>query len=239
MRRLVNVAGSVLPVISMLAFLVLPAGVARANLITNGSFENTNGLPITLAGLDLQAGDTTIPGWTVTGPFDLLWIPNGGYGLTPRDGQFLLDLTGFTNISPNAGVKQTFATTPGQTYNVSFYLGYGGSFGGGCCENGPVFLTAYIDGGSVGSFTTGAPSITTIWTLESFDFTASGTSTELKFQGVDPYLGQDLVHAFIGLDNVSVDAASANTPEPSSVLLLGTGLAALVGIGKRRAFRQK
>ena len=110
--------------------MTIPA-VSYANLLTDGSFENTTNFSNT--GNDtmiLQPGNSTaMPGWTVVGTEDaeLAWIgPANPYGipLMASDGSYFLDLTGYNNGAPyQRGVKQTIATTAGATYQLSFDQG--------------------------------------------------------------------------------------------------------------------
>lgn len=61
-----------------------------------------------------------------------------------------------------------------------------------------------------------------------YTFTVSGTGTDqLSFAGYE-------VPAFFYLDDVSVTGA----PEPSSVLLLASGLAGLIGAGRGKLFKK-
>lgn len=104
------------------------------------------------------------------------------------------------------GIGQTFASTPGQAYIVSFELSNGGG--------GPVSFeatwngTAKISSTTVGSFP---------WTYMTFTDTATSASTTLQFvflQHPDYY----------GLDNVSVTLVAV--PEPATCAVV-SGLALL------------
>ena len=99
------------------------AGVARGNLITNGSFET----PVVPVGgfTNYLSGSTLITGWTVVGPEAS--IVNGSYvslgELFPaKDGVQWLDLTGDLSNAVE-GVQQTVTTTPGTSYTLSFWVG--------------------------------------------------------------------------------------------------------------------
>jgi hypothetical protein len=103
--------------------LVFAASAARANSIVNGSFEISWVLPGSFT--NFITGSTGITGWTVVGPEAS--IVSGSYasiGFTfpAEDGKQWLDLTGDLTNSVE-GVKQTFATTPGAMYNLSYFVG--------------------------------------------------------------------------------------------------------------------
>ncbi|HEY0766381.1 MAG TPA: DUF642 domain-containing protein [Steroidobacteraceae bacterium] len=206
---------------------------AHANLLGNGSFEqgtHTNDGNNTETFI---AGATSMPGWTTTGAF-VSWIgdPNP-FGLSAQDGKFFLDLTGYKAGAPFGGVTQTIATTAGQTYDLSFYLGSRTDIWGGP----PVSITASA-GGTSALFTDNAHHDTSTWTLENLLFTAgAGSSTVITLAGA---AGVN----YIGLDNVDVECTSADgcsggggggtsVPEPATLTLFGLGMAAL-GIARRR-----
>ena len=81
---------------------------------TNASFETGTYVDNGAGFEQLNAGDTSIDGWTVeAGSVD--WI---GTYWPAQDGSMSIDMSGV-----NAGtLSQTFATTVGNTYTVSFYL---------------------------------------------------------------------------------------------------------------------
>jgi len=203
---------------------------ARADLITNGSFENTGGTFTPDGNLvdELNSGSTAIPGWTTINGTQTAWIMNGNpWNISAAQGSFFLDLTGYSDSGKFGGVSQSFATTPGTNYIVTFDLGYGGNSG---VFGGPVTLRASA-GGSSGTFTSGSGTPNpAVWDLETFDFTATSTITTLDLVGISTAGG-----AYIGLDNVDVEAGSAGpVPEPGTVGLLLTGIGLLGGAARRQ-----
>src|SRR5262245_14719792 len=92
----------------------------HANLLTNGSFE----LPSLPSNYEAVPGDsTTITGWkTILNGVERGNLKvNGAPGTTgtPQDGKLAIDLAplGFTG----GGIQQSFRTTPGTMYHISFY----------------------------------------------------------------------------------------------------------------------
>ncbi|NCR17139.1 MAG: choice-of-anchor C family protein [Microcystis aeruginosa LL13-03] len=179
--------------------------VQATNLIQNGSFETATVNPG--SSLQLDAVSTVITGWTVSqGTID-----------------YSLDLQGLAS----GGIQQTFNTTIGETYRVTFDLA-GNPFGGSAIKEMRVSA-----GGSSADFSfdiTGKSNSNMGWLSKSWDFTANSTTTTLEFTG----LGNS--DAGAALDNVSVIALSSpSIPEPSSMLgLLGLGV---LGIGS--AFKRQ
>ncbi|MCK4658288.1 MAG: DUF642 domain-containing protein [Phycisphaerae bacterium] len=84
----------------------------QPNLLTNGSLEV--GVDVGTH-VELPVGSTGISGWLViVDPIDYI-----GTMIPASDGNRCVDL----NASPSSGgIAQSFATIPGETYNVSFDL---------------------------------------------------------------------------------------------------------------------
>ena len=193
------------------ALIVTP--VQATNLIQNGSFETATVNP----GTDtlLNAVSTVITGWTVSqGSIDYI-----GTVWQASNGVRSLDLSG-----GNAGrIQQTFNTTVGGTYRVTFDLA------GNPTGNPTIKEMRVSAGGNSADFSfdiTGKSLSNMGWVSNSWDFTATGTTTTLSFLNLaDTAYGP-------ALDNVSVIALSSpppSIPEPSSVLgLLSLGV---LGIG--------
>lgn len=212
---------------SVLALVVVClAGVASANLVTNGSFELGNMPNPRLAdgGAGIAAGGTAITGWTVFGS-SVDWLQTGtstnnsstARGLTPQGGSRFLDLTGFDNAVPHGGVEQTIATVIGAVHDVSFWIGSDSRWNGS--KNEAVHFTA---AGLSVLTATGTAGGENAWEKFSTSFNATGATTALRFSGVSGV-------ACIASDNVSVtlrDTGSTPVSEPASIALALAALAA-------------
>jgi hypothetical protein len=218
--------------VTLLTLLFAFAAVeARADLITNGSFENTNNTFVGDANHvdELSSGSSAIPGWTTTNGTFTAWIQNGNpYGISASNGSFFLDLTGYADSGTYGGVSQTFTTTPGTNYVATFDLGYGGDSG---AFGGPVKVTASAAGTSA-TFTSGSGTPNpAVWDPETFNFMATSTSTTLNLVGLSTTGGE-----YIGLDNVDVELGSGGggvVPEPGTYALFLTGVGFLRYVSRR------
>lgn len=170
-----------------------------------------------LANGSFESGDFT--GWTTGGNFEDTEVVSGAfYQYTgAQDGSFYAVLG---PVGSDATLSQTFSDTAGARYNFSFWLNAVG--------DSPSDFTASWDGTPLLSLTN--PTTSGTWTQFSFEVTSTGRDTiQFAFRD-DP--------GFIALDNVSVSTnCCGSTPEPSSILLLGTGVVALGGMAHRKLGR--
>lgn len=184
-----------------------------ASLITNGSFEigNTGGSFTTES-----AGSTDITGWTVaSGSVDYI---NSYWAAS--DGLRSIDIAG----SSVGALSQSFATTAGQSYVVSFDLSSNPDL------RGPRDLLVSIDGDGPLVFThpgaTGKDAAGMNWTAQSFSFLAGGPLTTIMFTTNGTAQG-----AYgPALDNVSI----LGVPEPAAWALMLAGFGLVGGAMRRR-----
>ena len=228
-KRLVfKPAARLLPAVAAAVLLIAVADGAHAALLSNGSFEGNLGT----AGYG--AGSVGITGWTVAGSptnptADIQWNTNHDTsGITTPYGDGYLDLTGTRDTAPYASILQGFATTIGQSYAVTFYLGYDND---NVNYRGPASALVSITGAASQTFTTTAAGLGAQWQAFEYDFVATSNATVLSFQGIrtgGPF--------FIGLDNVAVNALAAPgaVPEPAPLALLGLGSVAALALRRRR-----
>ena len=208
------------------AALALPASANAANLLTNGSFEAPN---IGSSGFQtFLAGSTGIAGWTVTSGLgnasngvDIVHAGIFGFVAAADDGVQYLDLVA---EGANGGIKQSFVTTIGQIYNISFAYSHN-SFGG--LPSASAFFEIVGNSTLFPSIThsSGNPNALD-WQHFSGSFVASSSLSTLNF--INTAGGGN---AGILLDTVSVSGA---VPEPAAWALMIAGFGLVGGAMRRR-----
>jgi choice-of-anchor C domain-containing protein len=205
-------------VVSLLFFCVEIPSV-KANLIGNGGFE----IPaIWNSSIVAYQGDTWLSSWEITsGSVDLVGGPSSYW--QAYEGNNSLDLSGFYD---NGIIKQTFATIPNQSYNLTFAYAnnyYRQSASASVQVKG---LSILLNSPISHSSSMGADNMN--FTLFNGSFIADSSTTSIIFTSSTEYPGFGIV-----LDDVSVLKASTSVPEPSFALLLGLGLGAVSLAGWR------
>ena len=205
---------------TVIGFASIPA---QANLLTNGSFEDiTNFVDQGNDTMTLTSGSTAMPGWTVVND-TLAWIgPSNPFGVSASNGNYFLDLTGYDDSAPYGGVTQTIPTSAGGLYRLTFDLGSATSADSSDSINASAGSTSQL-------FTSTLTGINN-WETETLDFVATAATTAITLTGMSKSLN------YIGLDNVSVVLlrAPSAVPEPSTLALLGAGLAGFGAFRRRK-----
>jgi len=204
-------------------FALTPASHA-ANLLVNGNFAtSTNSFSETL----------TPVGWTNVGHTDGV-ISDSNFG-TPAYGRstYYYDLGGYGGALPGNGdgIEQTVATSVGTTYDLS--LGVSSENVGG----GPEYLNVLVNGTSIGQYlmvlNSSYGGFENPWTTENLSFVAGSTSSTVLFTVTGTNLGS-LDPLIAGVDLEAGTSGTSATPEPSSFVLLGSGLLGLAGAVRRK-----
>jgi len=190
--------------LNVLILCALFAVPAMADLLTNGDFETNPGSQV-----DLVPGNTTINGWTVTGPgADVAWLPTGYAGIAAEDGNSFLDLTGAGySVGSDAGVTQTVSLAAG-AYSMTFYIGSIGND-----EPASVYASAGDQSNVV--FTDSDTGAGYHWALQTLNFNAATTGS-VTISLVGDAADSEFDSPYIGLDNVDLEVAGA--PEPVMAL---------------------
>lgn len=192
-------------------FALFAVNAAQADVINNGNFE---------------LGST---GWTISGNADLVGQYGGGFnwggGSVAQDGKFAISFNN-GDRAPNGQVAQTFATTAGKSYTLSF--DYGTTSPSLQSLNWAIFGVSQSVAVASGLVSDTNPAA--LLNTYTFDFVASSASSTLRFTD---YSGNNTYSNDALLDNISVNAKAAAIPEPGSLALLGLGIFGL-GVARRR-----
>lgn len=164
-----------------------------------------------------ETGDFT--GWTLGGNSGLIEVVTGAFYQYSgaEDGSYYV-VAG--PVGSPGSLSQTFSDVAGRNYTFSFWFASVG--------DNPSSFSAMWDNNTVLSLTN--PNTGSNWTEFTFSETGTGSdSITFNFQD-NP--------GWIGLDNVSVSGSAPGTvPEPSSLLLLGSGVLGLGGVIRRKLYR--
>jgi len=189
--------------------LVFSAGVAQANLISNGNFET---LPQSLGSGSWKIF-SSLPNWTLqTGEVE---VQNGMFGGN--------NLSNYVELDANNNVRigQSVSLTKGATYQLSFdYF------------NRQQSTTSGSMSVSIGDYIYNTSALGSHWANQADTFVFNGASGSVMV-----YLAgtgkSDSYGALV--DNFSlVETKPAPTPVPGAVWLLGSALVGLVGLKRKR-----
>ena len=165
-----------------------------------------------------ETGDFT--SWTTGGNFEDTFVETGAFSWYSgaQDGNYYAAMG---PVSTDGTISQTFSDIAGAHYTFSFWFASNG--------DNPSDFSASWDGTTLLSLTN--PNTGTSWSEYSYSVTGTGTDTVSFSFRDDP--------AYMALDNVSVvqQTGTGTTPEPSSFILMGSGVLALGGAIRRKLAR--
>lgn len=194
---------------------------ANTNLIINGGFEHPASNFVNF----LAPGDSTvIQGWTTTGN-GVHWMTEALGYFTDPTGKDAVDLADYAKA--NGGIKQSFVTTPGAIYNVSFA---GMTYQNAGNPDGLGEITTLIDNVEMQTYQlVNKSSASNAWQSFSFSFTAATSSTTLEFRHKPA--GEN--YSF--LNDVGVYAAPIpSVPEAQTYAMLLAGFGIIGAVARRR-----
>ena len=216
-------------------FFLLGVHPSQADLIVNGGFENfimgPNDVNFgTFLRLFSPPPNTDITGWTISGssggnPNNVDLVHSS---LWPAfEGTQSLDMEGAVGAS--GVIFQSFATMPGDMYDLSFEYGNNPFGSGGSMNILVTGIGTLVNQNVSHSTSTGA---NMDYRVFSQAFTANSAMTTLQFSA--------LTNSGFGVvvDAVSVNPVNATVPEPSTLAFLGTGIA-LLGFHRKTAVSKR
>ncbi len=159
----------------LVAILVCAAPGAHAQLLTNGGFEQGPVIPLQQAVQAVAPGNTALTGWTVTA--GAVTIVTDNYW-SPKVGARSLALCS----SGPGSIEQAFGTAVGASYRLTFWQS-GEPFSSPTIKHlrvqaGPAQQEFTFDNTEAWHWDMG-------WELRSLEFTATSTSTVIRFTSLD------------------------------------------------------
>lgn len=202
-------------IIALAALAAISATASAANLLVDGSFESIS------QGNGTWNTYTTVPGWVVTKANGQA-TPNGleirnNVAGTAEDGHNFIELDGYENDM----IKQSFATTIGKEYEVSFWFADRAGVGPGS----QGFVATVKSGSDVSTGFGAIGDNGAAWHLITMDFTAESTTSVFSIKATGKSDGYGT-----SFDNFQ----AAAIPEPASLGLFAAGIAVLGMTARRR-----
>ncbi len=185
------------------------------NLLLNGSFESP-AMSLTPAATTFAVGMSGTTGWTSTGARASAVLNSTG-GWNTQEGDRCCHLG---DAWSQSGITQTFDTSVGQLYELSFYA----TGTSGRSENGQSG-TVSVGDLTTTTFTTdpGAYIQNDAWKQFTYQFHATGSQSTLTLLNLGDTNG-------ISVDNVRIQIV----PEPSTLMLFGSALLGLLAYAWRK-----
>jgi hypothetical protein len=176
------------------------AGRAPPPLVNDGGFEKPATAPDSF--MILRSGER-IGEWRVVGPGGTVtqvstFYTHGGFQFYSHSGLQWMNLAGLSSTATGV-VHEPISTTPGASYDITFWVG-------NIVDPGGIYGTSstvqvFVDGTLIGTATNGdgAGQAVEVWDPFTYTFTATNSMTTITFMSADP--PNDLN---CGLDDVSV-----------------------------------
>jgi choice-of-anchor C domain-containing protein len=210
-------------VVFLAALSLMMAGQAAANLITNPSFEDGdyNQGPFNR----LDPGSTRLTGWVI-----------GGYGIdwhntehiSPAFEGEMVDLNTTGSGWETGTLSQTFTTTPGAWYTLTFAMA-----GPGTGFPNPRYVQVEIAGVTRIFSQEASNNLNMVWGLKSMNFQALMATTTLTFSSVNgygfwgPVIDSVAVEPFA--EPITIDIKPGSCPNPLNVKSKGVLPVAVLG----------
>lgn len=229
--------------LAVIAAAVSASSAFSQNLLQNGSFE-TESQHTQLYGTLYLSSEGAPPSWGFTAsdktslslvnrnPSSATYTDSlTGHNIGASNGQFYVQFQAYdgnnnpSSIADYDTLYQSFSTTLGQTYNVSYDLYLQGN--AGYPPSTGDFFQASINGVHLaGTTMTGSKTYVGHWETITSSFVANSTTSVIGFSAFNDVNS-------ICMDNVSVTAQAA--PEPLGIIIIGGLTVGFIGIVRKRS----